>query len=251
MAPASARVRVWVLGSGDAFGTGGRLQSGYLVEAGSATFLLDCGATILPALKRHGRDTGSIDAIFISHLHGDHFGGLPFLFLEYLYENVRTRPLLVAGPPGLEERVRAVFGALYREPAAMPPPYPLEFVELHPGRSATFGGVDVRPFRVPHQTASISLGLRVSVDGRHILYSGDSAWCEDFVAQSAGTDLFLCESFLFDTPVDYHMNYCEIAANTARLGCRRLVLSHLGRELLDHRAEVALECAEDGTVVEL
>jgi ribonuclease BN (tRNA processing enzyme) len=251
MTAAGGSVRLTVLGSGDAFGTGGRLQSSYLVQGRSDTFLMDCGATILSALKRQGGDTGAIDFILVSHLHGDHFGGLPFLFLEYLYENPRRRPLVVAGPPGLAERVRAVYAGLYSEAAATPFPFPLEFRELRPGTDHTIGGVTVHAFRVPHQTSCVSLGLRVSVDGRHILYSGDSSWSEDFVAKSRGTDLFLCECFLLDTRVEYHMNYQDLFRNVPRLGSKRILLTHFGREFLDGRSDVTLECAEDGMVVTL
>jgi ribonuclease BN (tRNA processing enzyme) len=251
MTGTASDVRVTVLGSGDAFGSGGRLQSACLVEGRSATFLMDCGSTVLSSLKRRGVDTGRIDFVLVSHLHGDHFGGLPFLLLEYLYENPRRRPLTVAGPAGLAERVRRLYGVLYREAAAIPLPFALEFRELTPGADAVIGGVGVHPFRVPHQTTCVSLGLRVSVDGRQILYSGDSAWSEDFVRESQGTDLFLCECFLFDTRVDYHMNYRDLARQASRLGCKRLLLTHLGREFLDRQAGVTIECAEDGTVVVL
>jgi ribonuclease BN (tRNA processing enzyme) len=242
-------VRVTVLGSGDAFGSGGRLQSSYLVEGGTATFLMDCGSTVLSSLKRAGVDTGCIDFVLVSHLHGDHFGGLPFLFLEYLYENPRQRPLIVAGPPGLAERVRTVFVGLYKEAAATVLPFPLEFRELTSGKDEVIAGVPVHPFRVPHQTTCVSLGLRVTVDGRQILYSGDSAWSEEFVRESQGTDLFLCECFLLHTRVDYHMNYRDLAQQVPRLGCKRLLLTHLGREFLEGRAEATVDCAEDGTVV--
>jgi ribonuclease BN (tRNA processing enzyme) len=249
MTSTANHVRVTVLGSGDAFGSGGRLQSSYLVEGRSGTFLMDCGSTVLSSLKRQGVDTGSIDFVLISHLHGDHFGGLPFLLLEYLYENPRRRPLIVAGPPGLAERVGAVFAGLYKEAAATTLPFTLEFRELAPGRDEIIGGVAVHPFRVPHQTTCVSLGLRVGVDGRQILYSGDSAWSEEFVSESRGTDLFLCECFLLDTRVEYHMNYRDLAQQVPRLGCKRLLLTHLGREFLDGRTDATIDCAEDGTVV--
>ena len=103
-------VRLTVLGSGDAFGAGGRLHSAYLVEAPGQTFLLDCGPSILQSMKQLGRDPGAIDFVVLSHHHGDHFGGLPFLFMEYRYLHHRTRPLTVYGPPGTERRVRTNSG---------------------------------------------------------------------------------------------------------------------------------------------
>ena len=97
-------MKLHILGCGDAFGSGGRNQSAYLVEASDRLFLLDCGPTALLAMKRAGFDPRRLDAIILSHLHGDHFGGLPFFFIEYLYQKPRGYPLIIAGPEGTEAR---------------------------------------------------------------------------------------------------------------------------------------------------
>src|SRR2546427_6557158 len=136
-------VRVTVLGSGDAFGSGGRLHSAYLVEAPRHTFLLDCGPTILQAFKQTGRDPGAVDFVLLSHLHGDHFGGLPFLFMEYRFEEPRSRQLTVYGPPGTERRVRALFGALYERIASEPLPFAVRYEEVVAGTSPALDGVRV------------------------------------------------------------------------------------------------------------
>src|SRR3989454_12496915 len=132
--------RVTVLGSGDAFGSGGRLHSAYLVETPRQTFLLDCGPSILQALKRSGRDPGAVDFVLLSHLHGDHFGGVPFLFMEYRYEEPRSRPLAGYGPPGVERRVRNLYAAFYEHIAAEPLPFPVRYEELAAGASRTVDG---------------------------------------------------------------------------------------------------------------
>ena len=98
------RVRVRFLGSGDAFGSGGRLQTCMLLESEGFRCVVDCGASSLIALKRAAIDPNEIDTILITHLHGDHFGGIPFLVLDGQFSR-RSRNLLVAGPPGLTERV--------------------------------------------------------------------------------------------------------------------------------------------------
>ena len=92
--PAEPRgVTVTFAGSGDAFGSGGRYQACiHLRPDGASPVLLDCGATSLSALKRLGLHPGEITAVFVSHLHGDHFGGLPFLILDEQFSR-RTRPL--------------------------------------------------------------------------------------------------------------------------------------------------------------
>ena len=106
-------MRLHILGCGDAFGSGGRNQSGYLIEAADRLFLLDCGPTTLLAMKRAGFEPRRLDAIILSHLHGDHFGGIPFFLIEYLYHKPPHSPLTIAGPPGTEERVRQLFNLMY------------------------------------------------------------------------------------------------------------------------------------------
>ena len=112
-------------------------------------------------------------------------------------------------------------------------------------------GADVLPFRVPHQESEVSLGLRLRMGGKTVLYSGDTGWTEDLVAQSGDTDLFICECCFFETRVDFHLDYPRLAENRHRFGCKRMVLTHLGREVLQHRDELTLELAHDGLVVDL
>jgi len=226
-------------------------MAAYLLQAPEATLLLDCGATILLALKRRQLNADSIDAVVISHLHGDHFAGLPFLFLEYVYNRPRQRPLLIAGPPGTRERVTATFQAMYKELAARPMPFAVEYLEMQPDHDVDIAGCRVHPFRVPHQEKEISLGLRVAAGGRTLLYSGDSGWTETFVEQTRGADLFICECCFFETRVDFHLDYPRIAENRARLTCDRLILTHIGHEILARLGEVKEQVAEDGLVVEV
>jgi len=244
-------MRVTVLGAGDAFSSGGRRQSGYLVETQGKGLLLDCGTTTLLALKTLGIPAERIDLIAISHLHGDHFGGLSFLFLEYTYEQPRTKPLVIAGPPGIEERVRTLHSAMYRELAARGTPFPLSFHEFTPGQSQALNGFKFTPFRVPHQEKDVSLGYRVQTQGKAVLYSGDCGWNEGLITHSKGTDLFICECCYFATRTTFHVSYPQIVEQQRRLGCKRLILSHIGREVLERMPEVAIECAYDGLVIDL
>jgi ribonuclease BN (tRNA processing enzyme) len=247
----SGAVRMTVLGSGDAFCSGGRANSAYLLEVPGRSVLLECGPTALHSLKRLAIDTASIDAVLLSHLHGDHFGGVPFLFLEYRYEQPRTRPLTIYGPPETERRVRGLFAALYERTATEPLPFPLRFVELPAGRRSEVEGIRVLPIETPHDPSLICYAYRMDVAGRAILFSGDTAWNEALVGHARGTDLFLCECSTYETQLPIHLSYPEIAARVADFGCRRLLLTHLGAEPLRHKADLSLECAEDGMTLEL
>jgi ribonuclease BN (tRNA processing enzyme) len=244
-------VRVRFLGTGDAFSARGGHQAAYLVEGAATSFLLDCGSSTLTAMKRDGVDAGRIDLVLLSHLHGDHFAGLPYLFLEYTYEKQREEALIIAGPPGTEERVGKLFSASYKELATRPMPFELRFVEMQPGERTEIGDITIDPFRVPHQEKEISLGLLVRFDGTRILYSGDTGWTEELVTKSQGTDLFICECCFFETRVDFHLDYPRLHEHRERFGSKRMILTHLGREVHARRKEVAIELASDGLVVEL
>lgn len=244
-------MKLHVLGCGDAFGSGGRLQSGYLVETADRLFLLDCGPTSLLAMKGAGFDPCRLDAIFLSHLHGDHFGGVPFFFIEYLYLKPRAAPLIIAGPPGTEDRVRGLFGMMYGGGSKAKEIPPTNFVVLHPGEPVRIKEIDVLPFQVPHQTNDISLGLKIAYAGKQILFSGDSLWTELFIEHARGADLFLCECSFYSEQPGMHVNYRALEANLSRLKCRRLLLTHLGEEMLRRRGELAVDVAEDGMVIEI
>src|SRR4026209_227759 len=141
-------MKLHILGCGDAFGSGGRNQSAYLIDAPDRFFLLDCGATSLLAMKKLGFDSGRLDVVLLSHLHGDHFGGLPFFFIEYLYEKSREKPLHVAGPVGTEEKVLNLFGLMYGRGTKSEALTTTCFHVLEPGKTSTIKGVQGFPFRV-------------------------------------------------------------------------------------------------------
>ncbi len=245
------RLSVLFLGSGDAFSAGGRGQSGCLLRGTSTSVLLDCGATTLAALKCAALRSGEISTILISHFHGDHFAGLPFVILDGIFIERRDRPLYIAGPPGIRERTEALLWATYRGIAAEPLPIPVVYVEINPGQTCRIGETTVEPFRVPHQGTDISLGFRVTFEGKKILYSGDTGWTDDLVEYSKGTDLFICECSCFDTRVPSHLDYVRIHENLGRFGTRRLILTHLSAETLSHSAEIDIELAHDGLVLDL
>lgn len=250
-APPDPAMRITVLGAGDAFCSGGEPNAAYLFETGAATFVLECGPTVLLSMKRKGIDTASLDFAVVSHLHGDHFGGLPFLLLEYTYERPRERPFLIVGPPGVERRVRKLFRVLYRDVTAKPLPFEVRFLELKEETPVVVGGVEIFPVRVPHQVEDTALALRFAVAGRRVLYSGDTPWIDRLLELARDVDLFLCECTGFSDTMGRHLEYETVRRFAPRFACRRLVLVHLGREMREHVAEIDFECAREGMIIEV
>ncbi len=244
-------MKVHFLGCGDAFGSGGRNHSAYLVEASDRLFLLDCGPTTLLSMKRAGFDPQRLDAIILSHLHGDHFGGLPFFFLEYLYGTPPSKSLPIMGPATTEERVRTLTHCMYPGISERNQSLPTRFHILEPGKQESIEGIDILPFRVPHQVQEISLGLKIGYQGKQILYSGDSAWTDQFITHSKGVDLFICECSFFARDSEAHLSYRKIQENLPQLKCKNLVLTHMDEETLSQRLDLSVKSAEDGMVVEI
>jgi ribonuclease BN (tRNA processing enzyme) len=244
-------MKLHILGCGDAFGSGGRHQSAYLVQASDRLFLLDCGPTTLLAMKRAGFDPCRLDVVFLSHLHGDHCAGLPFLFIDYLYRKPRLRPLQIAGPPGTERKVIELFRLMYGGGKASNELPSIGFHILNPDDFVSIAGIEVLPFLVPHQSHEVSLALSVSYEGKRILFSGDSAWTDLFVEQARGADLFLCECSFYDQPVGNHVSFLKLQENLPRLECKKLVLTHLGEEMLAREKELPVTVAKDGMIIDL
>ena len=105
------------------------------VTGAHVNFLIDCGASSLPALKRLAIARDDIDLILITHFHGDHFGGLPFLLLDAQFTR-RTRPLVIAGPEGIETRLAQVMEALFEHSSKTKQRFDLSVVALKPERDA-------------------------------------------------------------------------------------------------------------------
>lgn len=245
-------VSVTVLGAGDAFASKGRFQAGYVINGGGRRILMDAGSTLLASMKREKISPGDIDVVLISHLHGDHFCGLPFLILEYMYETPLRHRLTLAGPPHLEERTWELFRTMYPESDFSKIALQLDFVELEPECTQTVAGLPVRTIRTPHTVKDISLAFRVDVAGKVIAFSGDTGWTDKLVDLSANADLFLCECTYFDQPsLDFHISYAHFVTQRDRFTTRRLVLTHLGREVLERESEVNCEMATDGMVIEV
>lgn len=249
------------VGCGDAFGSGGRFHTCLHLEDHSGSndqgsVLLDCGATSLVALKKWGIDPQAIGWVALSHLHGDHYGGIPWLLLDGRFAE-RERPLVVAGPEGTQDRVHETLQALYPAAPGAKLPFEVRYEALHDRQRHELGPARITPFEVVHQSkvmpqpGLISFGLRVEYAGRVISYSGDTEWTDNLIELAAGADVFICECNSWQEPVPGHLDYPTLLERRDQLDCRRLIITHLGSEMLAHKDEVEIEAAVDGMVVDV
>jgi ribonuclease BN (tRNA processing enzyme) len=244
-------VRLQFLGSGDAFGSGGRFNTCFHLERRAhGHVLIDCGASSMVAIRKWQVDPNAISTVLVSHLHGDHFAGLPFLLLDAQLVSRRSAPLLLAGPPGLAERLDVVMEAMFAGSTRVARRFATEIRELELHRPAALNGLVVTPYLMKHYSGAPSYALRVECEGKVLTYSGDTEWVEELIPAARGADLFVCEAYFFDKVMKYHIDYASLLRHLPEIGARRTIVTHMSAELLARRHEMALEAAHDGLVVE-
>jgi len=250
--PDPAGVTVTFAGSGDAFGSGGRFQACiHLRPPGRpAPVLLDCGATSLPALRRCGLDPGGIAAVFVSHLHGDHFGGLPFLILDAQFAG-RTAPLAVAGPPGIGPRLTEAMECLFPGSSRVRRRFAVEVTELSPGARAAVAGAQADVWQASHPSGAPALILRLTLGGWVIAYTGATAWTPAIAQAAAGADLLIAEAYCWDKPVPHHLRHADLLSHRGELTARRTVLTHMSADMLRRSERACYETAHDGLVLQV
>jgi ribonuclease BN (tRNA processing enzyme) len=246
-----ARVTVRVLGCGDAFASGGRLQTCFFVDAAPDRLLIDCGATAMVGMRQFGVDPNLVDGVVLSHLHGDHFAGVPFLLLEAQFVSGRTRPLVLAGPVGTRDRLFQTLEVLFPGSSKLTWGFPLKIVELQAGRTDHLGAVSVLPFEVLHPSGAPALALRLRCGDQVIAYSGDTEWTEALPEIARDADLFILECFAYAPRPKFHLDFQTLRARWPDFCARRTVLTHMSQDMLDHLDRVDVETAHDGMLIEV
>ena len=244
-------MKVQFLGSGDAFGSGGRFNTCFLVEAAGGAFLIDCGASSLIAMRKFGVDPNRIHTVFASHLHGDHFGGLPFLLLDAQFYSRRTTPLTLVGPPGFRDRLMQAMEVFFPGSSKTERKFVTDIREIAVDETVTVNGVTVTPYLVDHACGAPPFALRIECEGRVIAYTGDTEWTDNLIAVGRDADLLIAEALFFERKIKFHLDYATLRANLDRIGAKRVILTHMGPDMLAQLSRVREEVAEDGMVVEI
>jgi ribonuclease BN (tRNA processing enzyme) len=226
------------VGSANAFAETG-CWSGFLLDG---RYQFDAPPSVLYGLKRGGADLDQLDVILISHFHGDHFFGLPFLLLEYAYAAGgpgrtarRTRDLWIVGPPGIEEKTESLIALGYPNLPQGDLGFKRRYVEMEPGCAREVAGLRLDAERMNHANDSLPLclGYRAEHDGRRIAYTGDTAWTDNLQRLGEGAEVFVTDCTYpdgFDRPE--HLSLEEIGRLRHMLPERTtIILTHLGHDV--------------------
>jgi ribonuclease BN (tRNA processing enzyme) len=247
-------MKLTITGSGDAFGSGGRLNTCFHVHSGETGFLIDCGASALISLKKAGLSTNDVDTVFISHLHGDHFAGLPFFLIDALFIAKRTKPLTLVGPAQLEARFHIACEAMFPLITEHQREFDMTFMPLSAGETTKVGAVSVTPFEVRHYSGAPSYALRFALEDKVLAFTGDTGWVDTVIEAGRDADLYIMECFQYDNPLEMHLDYLTIARNLDAIGAKQVLLTHMSEDMLARRDQVTdrrCKLAEDGKVLEL
>ena len=247
-------MKLTIIGCGDAFGSGGRSNTCFHLQTAKATLLVDCGASALPALKARAVDLNTIGGIILSHLHGDHFGGLPFFLLDAQYLARRETPLLIAGPPGTRERLNAAMEVFFPKSTGSKWRFEWRVQEIAVGLASDVLGHSIVTAEVIHQSGAPSTALRFSDGNKTFAYSGDTEWTDALLPIARNADLFICECYAFAGKLTGHMSWEILQTKLAALAAKRIMLTHMNPTMLAKLDEVragGVLVAEDGLVREV
>ena len=240
------------IGSGDAFGSGGRLNTCFHVMGEAVNFLIDCGASSLVGLKEHATRLNAIQAIFVTHFHADHFGGIPFLILDAQFFAKRAEPLAIVGPPGLAQWYERVMESAFPGSSATKTKFALSLIEMQAGEETTVAGVQVKAFPAHHgNPGGPFFSYRLEAEGRTIAYTGDTEFTEALVECAADVDLFVAEAYFFDKKVKLHLDLATLAEHLPRMRPKSLILTHMSDDMLGRIGTLGFETAYDGRTVEI
>ncbi len=222
-----------VLGCGDAFGNGGRHNTSFLLSEKNEHLLLDCGASTLVKLKEREIPLEDVSTIVLSHFHGDHFGGVPFILISSLFEWKRERKLTIVGPLGVKERVFTLQEAMYPGTTERLEALDLEFVEYRSKEEIQVGEVRLTAYPVQHSELSIPHGVRVLWREKVIAFSGDTSWTDELIPLCEGADLFICDCNFLNGQAYGHLSYKELLEKREALVCDKIWLSHMNQEVIE------------------
>lgn len=201
----------------------------------------------MAALKRAEIEQNTIETIFVTHFHGDHFGGIPYFVLDAQFLAKRTTPLTIVGPEGLETWYGRVMETTFPGSAAARRSFEIELIGVEPDHAMGVNGVEVLAARVRHGPPGFPcLAYRLTVDGKTIAYTGDTEWVDELIAIGGGADLLIAEAYTRERKTPLHLDLATLEAKLPQITPKRLILTHMGDDMLARARSLSHETAGDG-----
>jgi ribonuclease BN (tRNA processing enzyme) len=167
------------------------------------------------------------------------------------YAAARARPLVIAGPAGAESAIDRALDILFPGSGGLAPGFAVTYLAWRDGEGVAVGPARATPREVRHSTHTPCFGLRVEFGGRVMAFSGDTEWTSALAGLASEADVFVCECSGYDSAPPGHLDFLTLEQHRQDLGCRRLLLTHLGDDMLSRAAALPVETARDGFVLEI
>ena len=208
------------VGTGEA--TDPDLPNTSILYRGERTLLLDCGYSVPRAFWQVSRDPSLLDAITITHRHGDHTFGLPGLLL-WMRERGRTDPLRIFAGAETARILAEVIELAYPGLLANASMYPVDIVPVL--EQVEIGPVALRLAESDH--GAVNHAVRIEEGGHAVCYSGDGGMTDETRALYQGAELLVHECYDEAPRTSGHANARELIAEARELGVGRLALVHV------------------------
>ena len=245
-------MQIQFVGSGDAFGSGGKFNTCFHITGEKVNFLIDCGASSLIALKANNIELNSINTILFTHFHADHFGGIPFFMLDAQFFSKRTQPLTIVGPHGLKSWYNRVMETSFTGSSETKTRFDITFIELEERQSQSIGEITATAYLVNHgNPGGPFFSYRIECENRVIAYTGDTEWTDALIEAGRDADIFIAEAYFYEKKVQLHLDYMTLLEHLPAISPKLLVLTHMSDDMLNRLEETPYDYAEDGKILEV